>query len=300
MKNWIFGNPVFSTTQSLEGNELPVTDAERARAFWRLRRYTSFAYIERQAEHLNQLIEGFKSEARRAADPYAMRDFTQMLAVLYRHDSHYQKGLALLRPGDVGGFDFILEGAKVASYFESRMFYEHEDLRWFAFGSEEARPLVGLLAWGRRTYTLARNTLRTLRAEWTFELLRDPRPSRDPCRLPERCAALPAPQPGAARCSPGQPVPTTGVWLPTDRRSGCPNYLVSRWIAPEAMATVASSENAAIESGYPEYTYERRASRWELCWEDVRLSEPETRGGSEFLGDDVAFPDEPLEIMPHS
>lgn len=299
MKDWEFGTPVFSTTRSLEGIEAPVEDLERAHAFWRLRRYSSVLYIERQHELLSKLIEGFKSEATRTTDPYAMRDLVQIMAVLYRHESNYEKGLDLLRRRDARGFEFALEGTKVANYFESRMFSEHDDLRWFAFGSQNTRAMVGLLAWGRRTYTLARNTLRTLRAEWTYELFRDPRPSVEGDTLPTRCAPIPDPSASAPRCAPGDAVPFTGVWLPIDRRSGCPNYLVSRWRAPEAMSTVALSENAAIESTYPDYTYERRASRWALCWEDPRFTGavPEE---SEFAGEDIEFPDEPLQILPES
>ncbi len=300
MKNWLFGTPVFSTTRSLDGNEPPVDELERARAFWLLRRYTSLVYVQRQHELLGKVIEGFKSEASRTTDPYAMRDFVQIMAVLYRHESNYEKGLELLRRRDTRGFEFVLEGSKVASYFESRVFNEHDDLRWFAFGSESVRPLVGLLAWGRRTYTLARNTLRTLRAEWTYELFRDPRPSSQGDSLPARCAPLPDPVAGAPRCSPGEGVPLSGVWLPIDRRFACPNYLVSRWRAPEAMVTVAVSENAAIESSYPDYTYERRTSRWALCWEDERHAPSAITDESEFSGDDIALPEEPLKILPES
>ena len=88
--------------------------------------------------------------------------------------------------------------------------------------------------------------------------------------------------------------------MPIDRRFACPNYLVSRWRAPEAMVTVAVSENAAIESSYPDYTYERRTSRWALCWEDERHAPSAITDESEFSGDDIALPEEPLKILPES
>ena len=48
MTGWVFGNAVLPTRVRLEGSEPPVTEPERARVFWLLRRYTSLAYVERQ------------------------------------------------------------------------------------------------------------------------------------------------------------------------------------------------------------------------------------------------------------
>ena len=298
MTGWVFGNAVLPTRVRLEGSEPPVTEPERARVFWLLRRYTSLAYVERQRVMLGKLIEGFKAEATRASDPYTMRDYTQILGVLYRHEAAYERGLRLLRGGNARGYDSILEGAQVAEYFESRRFNEHDDLRWFAFGSEKERPLVGLLAWGRRSYSMARNTLRTLRAEWTYQLFQDPRSAEPAAIFPLQLEPAPDPAPRAPQCSPGDIVPVAGVWLPIGRRLGCPNYLVSQWQFPEAMSTVARLDDPAAEAErFPEYVYERRPSRWELCWEDQRYAAGPIADESEYLSADISLPSEPLLLL---
>jgi hypothetical protein len=300
MTGFIYGNAVLPTRVNLEGAEPAVSELERARVFWLLRRYTSVVYVERQHALLSKLIEGFKAEAARAPDPYTMRYYMQVLGALYQHEAAYERGLQRLRQGKKRAYDDILEGAKVAAYFESRTFYdEGGDLSSIAFGSENAHRLGGLLAWGRRTYTMARNTLRTLQAEWTYQLFQEAAYAEREDVFPVAIDPAPYPAPGALQCSPGDVIPVTGVWLPIDRRLGCPAYLVSQWKAPEAMSTVAVSQSPADDAGGDAtYVYERRPSRWELCWEDARYAAGDLGDESEYLSDDISLPSEPLVLLP--
>ena len=299
MTNRIPGKLISPTKTKLEGREPPVTDLMRARAFWLLRRYTSLIYIERQYVLWTKVIEGLKNDAGRASDPYTIRWFMTVLGELYRYQAAYEAGLDLLRQGDKSGYDSIVVGADASTYLHSPTF-DNDDYGWLALGDEKKRPLVGILAWGRRAYTMARNTLTTLRAEWTYEKFQEPEFAEAESVFPKNLPPAPLPRPGALQCSPGDTVPTGGVWLPIDRRLGCFNYFMTEWEVPEAMSTVRhwafpSDEDGPGDSGY---IYERRPSRWELVWEDDRYAGGNIPEELEYLSDDIKLPNEPLQLLP--
>ena len=158
---------------------------------------------------------------------------------------------------------------------------------------------AGLVAWGRRAYEMGRNTLKTLGAEWTSERFQEPLLVEPESAFPVNLPPSPVPATGAPLFAENDVVPCSGIWLPIDRRFGCPNSLVANSPAPLPMCTVSTSR---FPLGGPEpdpiyYRYDRRPSRWELVWEDRRYQGalPEER---EFLTAEIELPNEPLHMIP--
>lgn len=295
---WKYGKVVQPVTTSVEGHEAAVSARMRDRVFWLLRRYTSLFYIERESFLLSKVIEGLKGEAGRASDPFEIRWFMNVLGGLYRYEASYEKGIALLQIGDPRGYPMIVEAAKASEYLQSRIFYDEDDnYRWMALGKPEDRPLVGILAWGRRAFTMMRNTLMTLRAEWTYDRFQEPSLAERDDVFPPQLAVAPFPAPGAPLCSSGDRVPIQGVWWPIDRRLGCPNYLLGHQEAPEAMSTVERQDYPGLPRANG-LVYERRPSRWELTWADQRYSSGVTLDESEYESEDIEPPNEPLRLLP--
>ncbi len=166
---FVYGRAVLPIVTNIEGREPPISELARSRAFRLLCRYTSLIYIERQHLILSGFIDGFRGEAMRTADPYTQRWFAGVLAELYGFKASYETGIDLLRQGNPAGYRWIAQGAAASEYLGSRAvnedFYHSEVSEWTA---ESPKP-VGLVAWGRRAFTMGRYTLMTLRAEWTYE-----------------------------------------------------------------------------------------------------------------------------------
>ena len=297
-EGWKYGNIVPPVVSSLEGREPALPNQARDRVFWLLRRYTSLFYIARQQFLLSKLIEGLRGEASRQSDPFVIRWFMDILGPLYQHLGEYEKGVALLRRGEKRGYLSIGEAAKASEYLSSRIFYdEGGEYSWLALGNPAERPLVGILAWGRRAYTMMQYTLMTLRAEWTYERFQEP-PFAEPDGVyPSPLAPAPFPAPGALLRAAGAKIPIGGIWWPIDRRLGCPNYLLEHQEAPDAMSTVEWLDYPAMP-GSSRYVYERRPSRWELAWVEQRYLGGIIPNEEEFDSADIQPPAEPLRLLP--
>jgi len=147
---------------------------------------------------------------------------------------------------------------------------------------------------------MSRNTLTTLNAERTHECFQEETFAEPDSVFPKVLGPAPLPATGAPQCSPGDIIPIGGVWLPIDRRLGCPNYFVPKWTAPEAMSTVRRWEDPSDDGtpGDSGYVYERRPSRWELAWADERYAGGIIPEELEYLSDDIKLPNEPLQMLP--
>jgi hypothetical protein len=297
----VYGRAVLPIVRNIEGHEPPVDEPARARAFWLLYRYTSLSYIERQHLIFSGFIDGFRGEAMRSTDPYTQRWFNKVLAELYKYKAGYETGIDLLRQGKQSGYRSIEYAARASEYLASRAVSEDFDYAEITeWTPGDTRPVLGLIAWGRRAYVMARHTLMTLRAEWTYERFQEPFLVEPDAAFPKTLPPAPMPPAGAPLVAEGDIVPRAGIWLPIDRRFGCPNYLVASLPAPAAMSTVRTVQDppGGADPDRIDYGYERRSSRWELVWEDVRYQGPgalpEER---ELLGADVEQPNEPLHLI---
>lgn len=268
----------------LRGDDYAPDAATLAAACWLLRRYSSYTYIFRAHELLCAIADAYEvwpgnkglySDATRRAYGRSLRDRTSSLSL----------ALPALRRGgrSHSARRLILEALDELEPPDPR------DELHFSLGLLQDELGADAALCIRRVKAMASRVARTLRGEWSFESLQPPRLSLPAMRLPDAKAPT---------VRTGERVPTTGIWLPTHIRSGCPNVLVGLNAAPpltraveriDYPAVTASGDDEA-RAAFSDWEYASQDTTWRLLWADDRYSAKGAGDEPDYLAEDNALP----------
>ncbi len=245
---------------------LKPTQDELAKIFWILCRDTSVTYIERMLKMLEAFNPGFESYLKKVNDTESSWfDFMQNN---YYAISGIKDGLAKLKIGDTSGYEEIKNSLTFVDPFVGM---RGMDWDYSRLGQREGDASIGLWVWMDHLSTLADNTKTTLESKYWF-------PEFDVSKflIPEDIGAFPLRT--GIFVQTGDSIPVTGVWMPKNLKSGCPNFFVQGQEVPAAKiaskkieAFVLDSNRKATEEILDMY-YEsiEVPAIWELHWKDDR------------------------------
>jgi hypothetical protein len=257
----------------LRGDEIPVTDQMRAKAFWLLQKYTSLTYVERMFYLYKSFLgayERFALRQSRDADSYR-----QTLKTMFTYQGLLERGVQELRQGYKSGYATIAEGARFGEYLLSPRF--EYGRRWERFGYREKGPSVGLFAWALPAIDMAIRVQLTLDAQWAFPKILDDFFVNAP--IPD---TLPPPPRATNRIvRMAHEIPVSGTWLAREFPNPCPNYLIGGRHAPEAQRIsklvqwpeVPGVDDIPSTPARSMYDYESQPTSWQLQWEDRRYAD---------------------------
>ncbi len=280
----------------LTGDELAPDPATLAAMFWLVRRYSSYAYIERCHDLLKKVRTAFAAWARTttAVDNGSLRGTTRVLDGAV---GDLEVGLGRIKSGDkTPGYDSILEAVGFREALQ-----DPRSERGLSLGElqEHLGPAVGLAL--TRACAMALRIEHTLAATWTAETILADRPS-----LHTRPRRLPSPLPPVPPAEAVPPIATkrgvkqTGIYLPTTIRDVCPNLLFAGHRAPPLPRACERIDYAGFpddpdEPPWTDYEYRRdEPTEWRLHWPDERyrdglvLPDPEYL---EYMDEDNAIPE---------
>lgn len=278
---------------ALSGHELAVDEQTRARVFWLLRRYSSLAYIQRQYELCRAFLDGLEDAGKRSR-PDASSWYIDKLSLLLPYRVAYEEGLKLLRRGFSAGYRKVLQGTQFAIDITGRAF--DDGLAWVPFGHPRkfvgiAAQSTGLFAWAARAQQMAQRTRLTLEASWAYQTFSEA-DIVDGSAVTFSLPPLPIPNPSPT-IQPGEEVPFSGIWVPTEIPNGCPNYLVQGWKAPAALMATKYVEWLVPGNPHGTYEYGRRPCKWQPAWTDIRYVGGRSPDESEFLDETTTDPPYP-------
>lgn len=278
------------TVTALYGNESAADEATLAVMCWLLQRYSSRACLARAQALFQGVVDAFDAwpQATERCSPQTLQDWSQALRA---HQAAFERGLALLERG--------YTAATSAAVVEAVGGLEPEDPRddlHFSLGAllDELGPPAAV--GGRRAAAMAQRIHHTLTATWACETILANRPSlrMRPLRLPDPLPRMPTPPAEAPMVKTGGKVPTTGIWMPTTLRAGCPNFLIAGSAAPAMIRACERIDYAAwpgstldeARPAWSDYEFIDEATVWRLLWADERY-----RDGHD-PDDEAAFLDE--------
>ena len=243
----------------------------RAQVFWLLRKYTSLTYIKRMHELYAAFVVGYE-EYVKTQDPTPW--LRENMVDLLRFQIDFEHGIDRLTQGYQSGYRTILAGAGFGDYLGSPRFGDdhtmHEPIGYRIPPDESVR----LYAWADVAGGMAGKVWLTLAAEWSFPRILSP--GFEPFAFPSSLAPLPTAKGPVAQ--PGGEIPVSGIWVPIDLASGCPNYLLVGDPAPKGQRANIRADRTGFPAGpkspavpaRTDYGYIAAPTRWQLAWEDRR------------------------------
>ena len=279
--------------RSAVDEELDFVEAVFSHAVWKIRRFTSYAYLHRWQELSATFLAGLKDWARRHPSERVawMREILGDLSGMH---AKLERGLSGLEKGERAAMQLIAAATNVSEYLTDRRLYEREfaDFGWREEGS------VGLFSWMERALRMACKTKITLtvpigfeRKLWTYRELYFL--DGAPCAgiPPHDFRLSPEPVPEAPVIRSGESCPIQGVWVALDAPNVCPTYIIAGIPVPRARVAYLHHPG---ESPPFEYIYKYVPMRWGLVWEEDRyLPEKALPDESYYLGPDTEFPTNP-------
>jgi hypothetical protein len=287
-------------TTSLAAQPLVVTEDDRMKAMWLLRRYTSLTYLRRMAALFANFVAGYEDFSRQAQ---TRGDFhRENLASFYSYRALLAEGLDGLEQGYTVGYASILQGCYFAEYLGGQRFefgLENEEIGFVWNG-----PPVGLYARADVAMKMGTRASTTLKATWALPaiLLSDTVPTV--LTIP----TVPEMASSSAAVGTGDDISVSGIWRPTSLPWTCPNYMWAGSQAPSAERALERLDFPAfpgakgLEPAHTEYSYGREPVLWELAWEDRRYSGGQQPAAEEaaLLGPDTDPPPWPPVQQPLS
>jgi hypothetical protein len=279
---------------SLVDQPVQASDAERARAFWLVKKYTSLTYIRRMSAIFANFVGGYEDFSRRSKDRV---DFhRENLASFYSYRALLKEGIGRLEAGYTVGYASVLQGCSFAEYIGGRRFefgLENEEIGFVWNG-----PPTGLYAWADVATKMAARISKTISSAWAFPAILE---SASAVALPrDIVSSLRA---SGERVYTNANLLTSGIWLPTTTHPGCPNYICTTDHAPTAARAAkrldypASPGEHGIDPPRRTFLYDEEATLWELVWVDRRYEGGKAPSPEEtsFLGPDTEPPPWPPE-----
>jgi hypothetical protein len=273
-----------TTRTVLRGDEYPVTDTMRSRAFWLLRRWSSLAYLDRMQKMYVVFLTAYEDYAR-TGPPELTEWHHENMALFFSAASDLSRGLDLIKRGKAVGYRHFAIGLRFADDLDSR--------RYGDFGYRErfkdAFPLITICD------QLVRMAVRigfTLIDGWGWPQILDP--FFGPLIFPSRLETLPVPSHMEILYK--ESVPVSGIWLPVSIVNPCPAYLYAGREAPRAKRVSDRVDYPSINGQPPRTAYFCNAepSRWRLLWEDRRYLHGARPDESEYLDSTTEIPGNPI------
>lgn len=281
----------------LTGDEAAPDPTALAAMFWLVRRYSSYAYIDRAYTLLRLVNAAFSGWARRTSSAPApsLRATTRVLDGAV---ADFQRGLGLLEAGqktpayhavaEALGFREALLDARGDRGLSLEEIHEH------------LGPAVGLAA--ERACAMALRIRHTLAATWTCETILADRPSlrTRPLRLPNPLPPAPSFPAAAPEVETDDEVEQAGIYLPTTIRDACPNLLLAGADAPRLTraceridyAGLPAVDDEPADPPWTDYEYsDDEPTTWRLAWADERYRDGLVVPEPEHLDEETAIPE---------
>lgn len=280
----------------LTGDESAPDPRTLAVMFWLVRRYSSYAYIDRMYELLRRVNRVFYSWARGGATDSAssLRATTRVFDGAV---ADLESGLQRIAAGDrTAGYTSIVDALV---FREALLDERNEKGLSLAMLRERLGPAVGLAA--ERACDMALRVRHTLTATWCCETILADRPSlrTRPSHLPDPLPPVPPPPTAKVTIETHADVPQTGIYLPAIRNA-CPNLLQAGQQAPSLTRAGERVDYFGLpadgewpeEPPWTDYIYRSdEPTTWSLAWIDERYRDGLVVPEPEFLDDDNAIPE---------
>ncbi len=249
----------------LSGNEMQADAATVAGACALLRLYTSRAYLAESLSLFRQLCDTFERWPQ-ARQRLGKQTLTEWTAALREQRAAFERGMAMLDAGNTAAAYPAIASAMVDA-LEPR---DARDERHFSLRLAAAEIGPSLTDVAARLGAMASRISITLAAQWSFQTLSADAPPQEsePPTVPDEALAVDT----------GDRVPSTGLWVPTTIRYGCPNFLIAGQRAASMTRAATRYDYAASDGGglepprqaWSDYDYVEEPTVWHLVWDDTR------------------------------
>lgn len=284
---------------ALTPKNFDISNEEKAKAVWLIKKYTSYVWIKRMKEALDAFSTEYEAYISMKG---ALEWRVKVLQVLQGSSAMIQDGLACFEKGEMQkGSDIILDGL----YFREYLVDPHIELalNHFEIGCRRLpQESVGI-------YRIAELALRmALETELSFSGAQTLPRILDDADLPEDISE---------RIDPLAPISTkiigfdeeiteSGIWLPINHPFGCPNYFEAGYSEntfeyPETEIRTWENEEDYIKGSPPNkrnLVYDEMNGKFILLWKEDRYKKGRIPDESVYLDPSTEIPDEQLVLFP--